>query len=70
MAKIISLDEGWDQEIKAKAIDVLEDILDNGLDQEKKCFKPGELMPIYTYCCKTSACSFIAFVHCVLVYFV
>ncbi|CEG45293.1 cullin protein 1 [Plasmopara halstedii] len=48
---IISLEEGWDQEIKPKAIDVLLDILDKGFDQVKVSpFPPNAFMPIYTTC--------------------
>ncbi|EEY64187.1 Cullin family protein, putative [Phytophthora infestans T30-4] len=48
---MISLEEGWDQEIKPKAIDVLLDILDKGFDQVKVSpFPPNAFMPIYTTC--------------------
>jgi cullin 1 len=48
---MIQLDEGWDQEIKRKAIDVLLDILDKGFDQVKVSpFPPNTFMPIYTIC--------------------
>ncbi|RLN44231.1 hypothetical protein BBO99_00003116 [Phytophthora kernoviae] len=48
---MITLEEGWDQEIKPKAIDVLLDILDQGIDQIKVSpFPPNAFMPIYTTC--------------------
>ncbi|EGZ29899.1 hypothetical protein PHYSODRAFT_538079 [Phytophthora sojae] len=48
---MITLEEGWDQEIKPKAIDVLLDILDKGFDQVKVSpFPPNAFMPIYTTC--------------------
>ncbi|CAM9374818.1 unnamed protein product, partial [Heterosigma akashiwo] len=51
--KIISLDEGWNNEIKVKAIDKLEDILSNGLDKKNKnskLFAPREYVQTYTVC--------------------
>eukprot|EP00937_MAST-01D_sp_MAST-1D-sp2_P006022 g6022.t1 len=48
--KVIGLEEGWEQEIKVKAIDVLEDILNGGLDKTQKVFPPKEYMQIYTTC--------------------
>ncbi|CAH0484789.1 unnamed protein product [Peronospora farinosa] len=48
---LISLEEGWDQEIKPKAIDVLLGILDKGFDQiQVSPFPPNAFMPIYTTC--------------------
>uniref|UniRef100_H3HCN3 Cullin family profile domain-containing protein n=1 Tax=Phytophthora ramorum TaxID=164328 RepID=H3HCN3_PHYRM len=48
---MITLEEGWDQEIKPKAIDVLLEILDKGFDQVKVSpFPPNAFMPIYTTC--------------------
>lgn len=48
---MISLEEGWDQEIKPKAIDVLLEILDRGFDKVKVSpFPPNTFMPIYTTC--------------------
>ena len=41
--KIIALEEGWNNEIKAKAIDVLEEMLNNGFDQKsQRLFAPKE----------------------------
>ena len=48
--KVIGLEEGWEQEIKVKAIDVLEEILNSGLDNTKKTFPPKAYMQIYTTC--------------------
>jgi hypothetical protein len=48
--KVIGLEEGWEQEIKVKAIDVLEEILNSGLDSTKKTFPPKAYMQIYTTC--------------------
>ncbi|KAI9911882.1 hypothetical protein PsorP6_009299 [Peronosclerospora sorghi] len=48
---IILLEEGWDHEIKPKAIDVLLDLLDKGVDQvQVSPFPPNAFMPIYTTC--------------------
>ncbi|TYZ59067.1 hypothetical protein PybrP1_012610 [[Pythium] brassicae (nom. inval.)] len=48
---MIGLDEGWDQEIKPKAIDVLLAILDKGFDKVTASpFPPNSFMPIYTTC--------------------
>uniref|UniRef100_K3WHJ4 Cullin family profile domain-containing protein n=2 Tax=Peronosporomycetes TaxID=3418804 RepID=K3WHJ4_GLOUD len=48
---MIGLEDGWDHEIKPKAIDVLLDILDRGFDQVKVSpFPPNSFMPIYTTC--------------------
>jgi cullin 1 len=48
--KVIGLEEGWQNEIKTKAIDVLEEILNTGVDKTKHTFPPGTFMPIYTTC--------------------
>ena len=49
--KIIALEEGWNNEIKAKAIDVLEDMLNTGLDKNKpRLFDPKEYVQTYTTC--------------------
>lgn len=49
--KIITLEEGWNEEIKKKAIDVLEDMLDNGLQEGKQnMFAAKEYVQIYTTC--------------------
>lgn len=48
--KVIGLEEGWNNEIKTKAIDVLEEILNTGVDKTNKTFPPGTFMPIYTTC--------------------
>uniref|UniRef100_A0A7S2JV95 Cullin family profile domain-containing protein n=1 Tax=Leptocylindrus danicus TaxID=163516 RepID=A0A7S2JV95_9STRA len=48
--RIIQLEEGWNDQIKAKAIDVLIDILDNNFEGGRKGFDPGEYIPIYTTC--------------------
>ncbi|TMW55882.1 hypothetical protein Poli38472_008530 [Pythium oligandrum] len=48
---MILLEEGWDQEIKPKAIDVLLDILEKGFDKVRVSpFPPNTFMPIYTTC--------------------
>jgi cullin 1 len=48
---MITLEEGWDREIKPKAIDVLLEILDRGFDQVRVSpFPPSVFMPIYTTC--------------------
>jgi cullin 1 len=48
---MISLEEGWDVEIKPKAIDVLLDILEKGFDKVRESpFPPKSFMPIYTTC--------------------
>lgn len=48
---MIGLEEGWDQEIKPKAIDVLLAILDKGFDKVTTSpFPPNSFMPIYTTC--------------------
>lgn len=48
---MISLEEGWDAEIKPKAIDVLLDILEKGFDKVRVSpFPPNSFMPIYTTC--------------------
>jgi hypothetical protein len=36
--KVIGLEEGWNNEIKTKAIDVLEEILDTGVDKTTRTF--------------------------------
>ncbi|KAJ8602809.1 hypothetical protein CTAYLR_002580 [Chrysophaeum taylorii] len=49
--KIIALDEGWNNEIKAKAIDVLEEMLNNGFDRKsQRLFAPKEYVQTYTTC--------------------
>ncbi|KAH8071450.1 hypothetical protein JL721_4429 [Aureococcus anophagefferens] len=49
--KIIALEEGWNNEIKAKAIDVLEEMLNNGFDQKsQRLFAPKEYVQTYTTC--------------------
>mmetsp|Transcript_18871 Transcript_18871/g.23751 ORF Transcript_18871/g.23751 Transcript_18871/m.23751 type:complete len:742 (+) Transcript_18871:80-2305(+) len=49
--RIISLDEGWNNEIKSKAIDKLEDMLSNGLDKKtSKLFAPRDYVQTYTTC--------------------
>lgn len=49
--RIIRLEEGWNDEIKKKAIDVLEDMLDNGIKSGKSSmFGPREYVAIYTTC--------------------
>lgn len=48
---MIGLEEGWEQEIKPKAIDVLLAILDKGFDKVTASpFPPNSFMPIYTTC--------------------
>mmetsp|Transcript_8938 Transcript_8938/g.17871 ORF Transcript_8938/g.17871 Transcript_8938/m.17871 type:complete len:753 (+) Transcript_8938:243-2501(+) len=49
--RIIPLEEGWDNEIRAKAIDRLEDMLDGGMKSSKgNMFGPREYVNIYTIC--------------------
>jgi len=49
--QLISLEQGWDEEIKKKAIDVLEDMLDNGLKEGKaNLFPSKDYIEIYTTC--------------------
>jgi len=49
--ELISFRQGWDEEIKKKAIDTLEDMLDNGLESGKSnLFPPKEYIEIYTIC--------------------
>lgn len=48
--RIIQLDDGWNNEIKTKAIDRLEDILNTGLNKKTKMFSPQEYANIYTTC--------------------
>eukprot|EP00522_Entomoneis_paludosa_P012166 CAMPEP_0172446934 /NCGR_PEP_ID=MMETSP1065-20121228/6368_1 /TAXON_ID=265537 /ORGANISM="Amphiprora paludosa, Strain CCMP125" /LENGTH=759 /DNA_ID=CAMNT_0013198123 /DNA_START=126 /DNA_END=2405 /DNA_ORIENTATION=- len=47
--RIIPLEEGWNDEIKAKAIDKLEAMLDGGMRQTNM-FGPREYVNIYTVC--------------------
>ena len=48
---LIQLEEGWSKEIKPKAIAILEEILDTGIESKHvRPFGPGEFMPIYTVC--------------------
>jgi cullin 1 len=46
----VNLEEGWEREIKPKAIEPLERILNEGLKDRKKndLFAPKEYVPIYT----------------------
>eukprot|EP00429_Kryptoperidinium_foliaceum_P007466 CAMPEP_0176023990 /NCGR_PEP_ID=MMETSP0120_2-20121206/11714_1 /TAXON_ID=160619 /ORGANISM="Kryptoperidinium foliaceum, Strain CCMP 1326" /LENGTH=743 /DNA_ID=CAMNT_0017357161 /DNA_START=67 /DNA_END=2298 /DNA_ORIENTATION=- len=49
--RIIPLEEGWNDEIKAKAIDKLEDLLNGGLNSgQSGLFGPREYVQIYTTC--------------------
>jgi len=49
--ELISFKQGWDEEIKKKAIDALEDMLDNGLEPGKaNLFPPRKYIEIYTIC--------------------
>eukprot|EP00555_Chaetoceros_dichaeta_P008358 CAMPEP_0198255728 /NCGR_PEP_ID=MMETSP1447-20131203/5791_1 /TAXON_ID=420782 /ORGANISM="Chaetoceros dichaeta, Strain CCMP1751" /LENGTH=743 /DNA_ID=CAMNT_0043942169 /DNA_START=56 /DNA_END=2287 /DNA_ORIENTATION=- len=49
--ELISFKQGWDEEIKKKAIDALEDMLDNGLEAGKaNLFPPKKYIEIYTIC--------------------
>uniref|UniRef100_A0A7S4ILC2 Cullin family profile domain-containing protein n=1 Tax=Odontella aurita TaxID=265563 RepID=A0A7S4ILC2_9STRA len=49
--RIIRLEEGWNDEIKKKAIDILEDMLDNGIKSGRSSmFGPREYVAIYTTC--------------------
>merc|ERR1719253_774733 len=47
---IITLEEGWDNQIKKKAIDILEDMLDNGFEGRQNMFAAREYVTIYTTC--------------------
>eukprot|EP00525_Craspedostauros_australis_P004516 CAMPEP_0198118858 /NCGR_PEP_ID=MMETSP1442-20131203/23354_1 /TAXON_ID= /ORGANISM="Craspedostauros australis, Strain CCMP3328" /LENGTH=54 /DNA_ID=CAMNT_0043777199 /DNA_START=54 /DNA_END=218 /DNA_ORIENTATION=+ len=47
--QLISLDDGWTNEIKAKAIDKLEDMLNGGMKTgQASMFGPREYVAIYT----------------------
>ena len=47
--RIINLEEGWTNEIKTKAIDVLEEMLNNGFDKRStRMFAPKEYVQTYT----------------------
>lgn len=49
--RIIALEEGWNNEIKAKAINRLEEILNSGFDRKQSdMFLPKEYVAIYTTC--------------------
>lgn len=49
--RIIPLEEGWNEEIKAKAIDKLEALLNGGMDSgQASMFGPREYVQIYTTC--------------------
>lgn len=49
--RIIPLEEGWNDEIKAKAIDKLEDLLNGGMSSgTSNMFGPREYVTIYTTC--------------------
>lgn len=49
--QIITLEEGWDNQIKKNAIDKLEDILDNGLKEvEGRMFGNKDYIKVYTCC--------------------
>mmetsp|Transcript_70999 Transcript_70999/g.199257 ORF Transcript_70999/g.199257 Transcript_70999/m.199257 type:complete len:522 (+) Transcript_70999:189-1754(+) len=48
--RIINLDDGWNNEIKVKAIDRLEDILNQDLKKEGSMFSPKEYVQTYTTC--------------------
>lgn len=51
LSNVVMFEEGWDEQIKPKAIDVLEEILNTGFErQSTKPFAPGTFMPIYTTC--------------------
>jgi len=47
---IITLEEGWNQQIKAFALDRLETILEDGLTKHKGLFNHAEYSKIYTVC--------------------
>jgi len=48
---LISFEEGWNDEIKIKAIDILEDMLDNGMPKNRtKLFDHKEYVAVYTTC--------------------
>jgi len=50
-SRIIEFDDGWNNEIKAKAIDRLENILNTGLDKKQsQMFSPKEYVSTYTTC--------------------
>jgi len=48
--RIITLEEGWDNEIKKKAIDRLEVMLDGGMKKGTQMFLPREYVETYTTC--------------------
>jgi len=49
--ELISFKQGWDDEIKKKAIEALEKMLDNGLESQKEnLFPPKKYIEIYTIC--------------------
>mmetsp|Transcript_17376 Transcript_17376/g.31660 ORF Transcript_17376/g.31660 Transcript_17376/m.31660 type:complete len:748 (+) Transcript_17376:238-2481(+) len=48
--RIINLDDGWNNEIKVKAIDRLENILNEGMKKEGSMFSPKEYVQTYTTC--------------------
>jgi len=50
LPRIIQLEEGWNDEIKPKAIDVLIELLDTNFEGKKKGFPPAEYVIIYTTC--------------------
>lgn len=49
MSSIITLEEGWDNQIKPIGLDVLERILEEGIhNQTKKLFNNEDFSKIYT----------------------
>jgi cullin 1 len=47
---IITLEEGWNNEIKTIALDPLEAMLDDGFKQKKKLFSNTDYIKVYTTC--------------------
>jgi len=48
--KVIELEAGWNEEIKAKALDPLEDMIEKGMKNNTKLFPNKEYAGIYTLC--------------------
>jgi hypothetical protein len=46
---IITLEDGWTQEIKAKALETLENYLENGFDGKGKLFSNADNMITYIH---------------------
>lgn len=46
--QVIYLDEAWDQTIKKKALEPLEDMLEKGVEKKKQLFNNTEYIAIYS----------------------